>query len=565
MVDNLPQSIPFTGMMLSSLVQFSEDLSMFNYDKCYAFLKGEKLGFIVLRITSDYPELNELVNDQFIKHLKVLIDISKFYYQIDTDGAIENYKKFELLSIKEEKRTSNSKFYLRGNSNMNSTPKVNTLVQNSSKSNFPFDAPEKVENKEEMRRSFLEKNKNEEKERNKESIINIINHHLQCIGLIVKIINVVSQSFVKLQNIIKDNKTNTMVYTEDLFDEIIIYLEENLEPLKKEALRFGNEYFYIKNSFNPLLSQYIDDVQILIQLLKGFRSIVSVDPIGTNESKIVVSQNLMAINDKYNQRKMSIYETKLYLFYIQFFLDNEYKKQLLLSTYFDKKKNNLLTQLNSNKNQKRISLDQQSNESTNSKNSKKKKEKKPKTIIDKILYQKIDLISQEKLIEKIFDAKVELYYFIFIFEKKMYLDSGRLDRKEILFQTQLLNKYMFIDSDEDIGIITILHVTNEYADTLLKDINNNLCKGNSEANSLHSNHESRTSSMVQNYNDFFKIKCEKNCYLLFYKISNYISIVIKYKENNINDINVIKEISANFRQRFTDYHILKSIIPFKKI
>ena len=147
----------------------------------------------------------------------------------------------------------------------------------------------------------------------------------------------------------------------------------------------------------------------------------------------------------------------------------------------------------------------------------------------------------------------------------MYLDSGRLDRKEILFQTQLLNKYMFIDSDEDIGIITILHVTNEYVDTLLKDINNNLCKGNSEANSLHSNHESRTSSMVQNYNDFFKIKCEKNCYLLFYKISNYISIVIKYKENNINDINVIKEISANFRQRFTDYHILKSIIPFKKI
>ena len=47
---------------------------------------------------------------------------------------------------------------------------------------------------------------------------------------------------------------------------------------------------------------------------------------------------------------------------------------------------------------------------------------------------------------------------------------------------------------------------------------------------------------------------------ILYKISNFLDIVIQYKEKSINEVNLIKKIFKKFKLIFSNYHIFKTTI-----
>jgi len=100
---------------------------------------------------------------------------------------------------------------------------------------------------------------------------------------------------------------------------------------------------------------------------------------------------------------------------------------------------------------------------------------------------------------------------------------------------------MFIDNDDEIGIISIFHTNGESYKNILNEISKEYKNNISETRS------------------YFHSKSRMNLFKLqLHSVSNYIFIAIKYKEKS-NESNTIENICKDMRYRFTDMHIFKTL------
>ena len=104
-----------------------------------------------------------------------------------------------------------------------------------------------------------------------------------------------------------------------------------------------------KFSFYELFSQTSEDIKTLKSLFLSYQATLNLDAINSISNMMCVRQNIQNLKEKFSVKTLSLVDTKLYLFYVQFFLDMSYKINFLFKTYFENKKNNLMQSIqNSN-------------------------------------------------------------------------------------------------------------------------------------------------------------------------------------------------------------------------
>ncbi len=127
---------------------------------------------------------------------------------------------------------------------------------------------------------------------------------------------------------------------EEYFD--IIEDSEKLSCQSKDILEFYSNLDLFKFSFFEIISQANEDIITLKCLFIAYQSTLNLDAINSISNMLCARQNIENLKLKFSISNKSFYDLKLYLFYIQFFLDISHKINFLFKSYFDNKKNQLL-------------------------------------------------------------------------------------------------------------------------------------------------------------------------------------------------------------------------------
>lgn len=506
-----PSFPPTLETLLSGLIQFSDHLYILNYEQCRFALKDEKISLIL----KHYPDQAM----QFLELLRILVSSCCYFYSIETDNLIESFKKMELLSINDDR---DCLFKL--NVKVQSTTMISAYTssenfyQNNMKASFVL---EKKPNEEPMpRRTFLETKEKESKkaEIDKNNMIIFIEEHMKYLKLMIQMLKDVSTCFEQLQLIYhKICRLDCNEYfNEDIYDVIIHKLECYVMVYTKQSYDYQDEFPYFRNTFAPAMGQFLEDAKTFLHLMKGYKGLVTLNSLTVMESMFIVKKNLDKVENKFTKCKKNIYEIKLYVFFIQFYLDNENKLQLLFTTFFENKKNALLMRLTEIPNALGDSTCKLENH-----------------IKSQILQKKFTANnSQESLLKMFVKRNICLDYFVLLFDKTTFFEKCKMDAKDVIYTKNCFDNLAFVDSDCDYGIITILHVDSRSLQGILNDVKN----------------------VVRN-----KSEQEKNGICVF-RLTNYLLIGIKLAEKSMNDVNQVNNIISMLRTKFTDCHIIKTII-----
>ena len=301
------------------------------------------------------------------------------------------------------------------------------------------------------------------------------------------------------------------------------YLEiiEDTEKLCKRAKEIMNNHIdveFLQFSFYQIISQIYEDISTLKSLFISYESLLILDSINSISNMLCVRHYIENLKMKFSISNKSFYELKLYLFYIQLFLDTSHKINFLFKTYFDNKKINLLQCL----------------ESANFISDFK--------IKDELFSFRTDQYC-DRYIKKCNEENIEISYFMIVFEKKKYLESFELDVKEMTIKNYYLSKnQMFLENDDELGLLSIFHTNGDPYKNILNEISNSYKNMSNETK-----------------NTYFSSKNKINLFKLnLYSISNYLFCAVKFKERNA-DTTTIPDICKDMRYRFSDMHIFKTL------
>lgn len=311
--------------------------------------------------------------------------------------------------------------------------------------------------------------------------------------------------------------SSCQVFDEEEYLEIIEE-SEKLCAHSEEILNFYANVEFLVFSFYEIISQAYEDIVTLKSLFCAYLSLLNLDAINSISNMLCARRNIENLKMKFSISNKSFYDLKLYLFYIQFFLDNSSKINFLFKTYFENKKNQLLSNIQSSSfiNEFKIK--------------------------DELFCFKSQQYC-DRYIKKYNDENIEVSYFMILFEKKKFLDFPETDNRKLTIRNFYLSKsQMFIDNDDDIGLITLFHTNGDSYKNILNEISLNYKSSNLD-------------SKFQ-----FSTKTKINFYKLFlHSISNHIFVAIKYKEKSSQESTAIAEICKDLRYRFTDMHIFKTL------
>jgi hypothetical protein len=297
------------------------------------------------------------------------------------------------------------------------------------------------------------------------------------------------------------------VYPEDLNYYIHInILERNLLELDK-LMNDSTKFKYLKNSYDSFLYMLYNDFSLLKSLLSAYKHIINLDVL-LSTSNMVLSVRLIEQIKCLYPRLDSL---KLYSFFQHFYLDNFHKFHLIFETYLFKKQNNLISDINFN-------FD-------------------PNSKILEDIFKKREVQYEEKVIQKFDTNKLDLVYFILIFQRKKFSSSVYFEEKSSLLKLQYKNNMNFIESNEEFGILKIFHITT--ADTTDKVLNE---------------------LMTLDKKDFFnKHKSSNNQYIIIYPLTSFLFIIAKIKGKNPEDILILTDILIDLKNKFANRHIFEVI------
>lgn len=479
------------------LVDLCKKISNLQFSECSAIFKNKLVADVVNYLRIQYPEGLIYMNN-FLKILAKLPEIFQKYYNADTETIIESINNL-----------NNQKLF-----------KVTTSI-------------EKLE-------SNLASDKNTSDEKNN-IFLEFIIKHIECVRDILELMKANFDLFIRMNQIyivihnLLENSQNCLSnsFDEDIFKELI----EDYEKLNEFSKNFVKEYSdseYIQNTFFPLLKQICDDVETIKSLLKCYKNLMSLNPVNTISNLIITRKNIENLKLKYQ----NIFDLKIYVFFIQFHIDNIHKTNIFFQTYFENKKFSLLQSFN---------------------------EQKLKNAFESDLQIKNDVFSfknnfyVEKYMKRLFDEGLEISYFLIVFEKKKFYENETFDFKENFIKSFYLNfGGMFIESDDDCAILTFFHTSDSNSKNILNEISSiykNICSSENKTSNYSNNHlPPYTKSKLNNSKDI----------LIFHKISKFTFIAVKFKEKSQNDLNILNELCRSFRIKFGNLHLFKTIFSLNQ-
>lgn len=542
----------------SLLVDLCKKISNFQYTECIAFLKSRQIGDILnfLRVQNRNEESYYMTN--FVKILLKLPDIYNKYYSLDRNSLKEHINSISDLFKTKNKNLQNSS---------------NSFNSNNKKSCLDYIIKHIVCIRYllEMMLNFIEiLNKLHEiyKNFNENTLITYNNNNFNCYNL--------SASFYTVNNNTNSNTNANEVYLDDIYKEIILDLEDLLLRCKK-IISDHNDLEYLKNTFYPLLTLIKDNISALKCLLKSFMAFMHLDPISAisnsfsafksietlknNYKQVIVNKNIHGNNSNQNNiNEVKIFDFKLYKFFKEFYLENAYKLNTLFGTYFNNKKFQLIENLQSFESFQKFEYFNNYNIINNNKIDNIFDENTINNYENRNLSMSSNLQNSQEYdtnnninnknyfsdyVKKCFDENIDILYFILFFEKRRFFNNFNFDNKDTIILTDLLSSgKIFIESDEDISMVSIFHTNSAESNKSILSEVSNCFKSNSEFKN--------SNSCKLKLNNFTQM-------LVLNAISNYFFIAVKIKDKNINaEINTINDICKDLRIKFANMHVLKT-------
>ena len=610
--DKKSQKIPINqdDLLLSYLVEFSNNLFKLDYDSCNNMISNQRIYSLINLMKSNVLELKILLEDKLIKILKIFIDSMKYYTNLEIYNLAECLKKLQLYQIKNDyyedifndnyiespiqlnrnnninnrnfpfSQENNSLKHNRNNKLTNSMidmkKNLNTFSDNVINTNKSKNSSPEIDTNNVITKNYSSTNISIYQNDNNTKILNqknfsdsylIMEQNIYIINSIIKSMNIIGEAIGKIQDLYSHlNKDQEEHFNEDIFINVIEFLELNLSKMKSRLYNYENKIF-VKNTFLAFLSIPIEDCKILLSLFKYYKAILSVDVIEMMNCKIIIHENFKKIKAR---NKMLLF-LKLYIFLFQFKLDNDYKSELIFKTYFDKKKNNLIGKLNflngnnmslNNNNDKNNNLTKYNNQiKPNQLNLTYKKIRKNSdvdvsennTLKDLIFSAKPNLVNPKILIEKLFEEKIDIKFVSFIFQIKSFYENNKKNKHNFIYERNNYGKFLFIEQNEEYGIINFLHIEEALNESIIGEIE--------KAMLIQKEKEGKKSfSSNLNQNEYLKVKVLNELTFFLYKISNFLNICIQYNEKSISEFTIIKEMCKNFKVKFSDFHIFKTTI-----
>jgi len=607
------QKIEFNqdDLLLSYLVEFSNNLFKLDYESCNNMRSNQKIYSLINLMKNNFSGFKSLLEDKLIKILKIFIDSMKFYTNLENYNLAECVKKLQLYQINNDyyedifndnfiessiqlnknnntinrnfpfsqennsfKNNINNKLT---NSMIDMKKNLNTFSENLINTNKSKNSSPEIDTSNVITKNFSSTNISLYQNDNNTKILNqknfsdsylIMEQNIYIINSIIKSMNIIGEAIAKIQDLYSNyNKEQEEHFNEDIFINVIEFLELKLKKMKSRLCDYEKKIF-VKNTFLAFLSIPIEDCKTLLSLFKYYKAILSVDIIEMMDCKIIIHENFKKIKSR---NKMFLF-LKLYIFLFQFKLDNDYKSELIFKTYFDKKKNNLIGKLNFlNGNNKSLNHnnDQKNNLNINHNNQIKKNplnltnnkirknsnvdKNQNSTLKDLIFSAKPNLVNPKILIAKLFEEKIDIKFVSFIFEIKNFYENNKKNKHNFIYERNNCGKFLFIEQNEEFGIINFLHIEEDLNESIIDEIE--------KAMLIQKEKEGKKSfSSNLNQNEYLKVKVLNELTFFLYKISNFLNICIQYNERSINEFYIIKELCKNFKVKFSDFHIFKTII-----
>ena len=607
------QKIEFNqdDLLLSYLVEFSNNLFKLDYESCNNMRSNQKIYSLINSMKDNDSGLKNLLEDKLIKILKIFIDSMKFYTNLENYNLAECVKKLQLYQINNDyyedifndnfiessiqlnknnniinrnfpfsqennsfKNNINNKLT---NSMIDMKKNLNTFSENLINTNKSKNSSPEIDTSNVITKNFSSTNISLYQNDNNTKILNqknfsdsylIMEQNIYIINSIIKSMNIIGEAIAKIQDLYSNlNKEQEEHFNEDIFINVIEFLELKLKKMKSRLCDYEKKIF-VKNTFLAFLSIPIEDCKTLLSLFKYYKAILSVDIIEMMDCKIIIHENFKKIKSR---NKMFLF-LKLYIFLFQFKLDNDYKSELIFKTYFDKKKNNLIGKLNflngnnkslNNNNDQKNNLNIYHNNQikknplnlTNNKIRKNSNVDKNQnsTLKDLIFSAKPNLVNPKILIAKLFEEKIDIKFVSFIFEIKNFYENNKKNKHNFIYERNNCGKFLFIEQNEEFGIINFLHIEEDLNESIIDEIE--------KAMLIQKEKEGKKSfSSNLNQNEYLKVKVLNELTFFLYKISNFLNICIQYNERSINEFYIIKELCKNFKVKFSDFHIFKTII-----
>ncbi len=555
--------------ILPFLIEFSNNLLLFNKEPNISY--QVKYEAFIYFLNNYFPLYGNYIYNNFLQEIKILEKSINFFYNLDNINLeqslnlLDSFKNVNYNNLNNKSLKLNNS-YLSVNvkndllSNEGSFFRYNSMTIDSNIINKKLKIKESLSDKS-LKQVLLNTNINEFlimndfkdkndfknrknsftlKEDDKKLFFNIFEQNSQVIQEIISLLKNICFCFSKLENIYKNNLENNeicIIFTEKLFKELF-EKEKNIKQIIKKCQIFENNFIYARNSFIPILNRLIEDSFLFFYLIKAYKANLSMDVINAMNYLNLIKKNTKKINT--NEKQI-----KLYLFYIHFNIDNEEKFEFLFNNYLENKRLKLINYYNNSQlksNNIKINL--------NSVNEEKEKIKKSNDNINiKEIILNFPINNKNDFNIKILSKELDLIYFIFIFDIEKYLELSSYEKKDINYKQNLF-KNVFIENDKKYGISHILFKNN--IENILNDFNKILNPKDKDNLLLNINNEKN--------NEYLIYKLENNNSFIFYPISNYLYISIKFIEKNKNEIKRLLNLCKNYKMRFNNYHILKTLI-----
>jgi hypothetical protein len=509
------------------LVELCKKISNLQFSECSVIVKNKMVAVVINFLRLENQEAYFFMNN-FLKIINKLPEIFQKYYNLELDFVLDN---INLLHSQKLFRTTYNSDSIMGSSIQtakNSMAMTDKFSEFNKSLDFPYQIPEIYTNI-----------------KNDNIFIDLIIKYIECVRDLLELLKLNVELLSKLNEIyrnIYDIVHNSQIYyDEDIFRELI----EDYEKLIETSFFFLNNYSnsdYFQNTFFPLMIQVVDDIHTLKSLLKTYKSLLSLDPISSISNMLITRKNIELLKNKYT----NIFDLKIYIFFIQFFIDNTHKSNILLKTYFDNKKLSLLQSFKEMKGKNTLPSNIQ---------------------IKEELFQFKTNYYLERYVKKLFEENLDIFYFFIFFERKKFLDSDNFETKENQMKNLFFkDNQMFFESSEELGILAVFHTTDSNFKGIISEVE-------ASYKNLYANMDSQGRSNFNSFSingqgsslGFFKSKVgNSKDTLLIYKISSYMFLAIKIKEKSQNDIILVNELFKDFRTKFCDLHIFKTIFTINK-
>ena len=596
-VDNIKSTL--SELILSPLVQFSNYLMSLDFEECKKTLKDVIFTVPSTKIKSKTPEIYKTSFDALMKYMKLLIDVFPEFYKLEytkcfylkitskidkysSNGSLLDNKssnsgigedfKNKIMSTKDSKKQGSE------DNNSQKTKRKNSDV-NKAKDSVKYENSDKGSNSNQSSNELDIVNvDSKDLDRTITQNITIIQKIFEMMELIANVLEELKQiheKFIrgKLSNTQINNSNTNQQENEENKSKINLYFDENLivgesfidknnklKKMKKEIYedKAKEKYYYSRNTFLPILNKLIFEAETLFGLVKGYYNILNLDPIGSMECMLITVQNIEKM--KKSQKNMNSFD--FYRFIQKFYYNNKFAMDLFFYTYFLNKQKSLSVLLLKNYDKKEKTKEgnniNEKNNINQSNENVKKEENKGKVDIMKIVFQFSDVVKpNENLIANLLNEKVELDYFIFIFEKnekkkcdeKKSQKSDQLGQDKMMYKQKMFYDLLFEASNEEFAIIINYYNSQQFQN--LNDILNDFSEpfkiflSNNFNNENGKNGNLNDTGSISGKESSIKSTNKKNCTYEFFKFSNFITVCCRYKEKKTKDSLLVKKICQN--------------------